>query len=88
MSFLGSIGKSTVGGGVVMTGSPNCTVDDLNVVIVGSIVSSHGLNEHSSSKMVTGTPTVQCNDLPACVNGSLSTCGHLMLTLSSVEVGI
>lgn len=88
MSFLGSIAKSTVGGGVVITGSPNCLVDDLNIVVVGSIVSPHGNNEHIFSKMVTGIPTVECNDLPVCIAGSYSTCGHQMLTISSVEVGI
>jgi uncharacterized Zn-binding protein involved in type VI secretion len=88
MAFLGTIGKSKVGGGVVFTGSPNCTADDLNVVIVGSLVSSHGINEHGKSKMVTGTPTVECNDLPVCGEGSIATCGDIMLTISSVEVGL
>ena len=86
MPALGLVGKS-IAGGVVFTGSPLVTVNDLSVVIEGSLVASHGQNEHAGAVMVVGFPSVTCGDVPVCVVGSLASCGHPLICVSDVEVG-
>lgn len=87
MPILGSVGNAIAGGGLIITGSPLTTVNDLPVVIIGSLVADHGLNEHSRAFMAVSYSTVTCGDIPVCPLGSLSSCGHPMICVSDVEVG-
>lgn len=86
MPMLGGVGNA-IAGGAVITGSPLTTINDLDVVIVGSKVAGHGKNEHSRPKMHTGSDLVTSGDIRVCVIGNHSTCGHQMVCVSDVEVG-
>lgn len=87
MPLLGGVGNA-IAGGTVITGSPLATVNDRDVVIVGSKVAGHGRNEHAGPVMAYGSQSVTCGDIGVCVIGNHATCGHSMTCISDVEVGL
>lgn len=83
------IGRAFVdwAGGQVTTGSRSVSANDLPVAMIGSLVASHSLH-HTNVTMTVGYPSVTVEDTPACIMGSVASCGHALLaTCTNVEVG-
>jgi uncharacterized Zn-binding protein involved in type VI secretion len=74
-------------GGRVMTGSSSVLVDNLPIVRLGSLIEDHGRFEHDSAKMIVGFNGVLIEDLPVCTAGMAASCGHRLISSSSVEAG-
>ena len=85
MAAVGRVGADTVGGGTVITGALSVMTNDLPTVIVGSNVAPH--HTHRNSQMVVGFPGVLVEDFPICRLGDPSSCGHVLISYSDVEVG-
>jgi uncharacterized Zn-binding protein involved in type VI secretion len=87
MPNVGLVGRSYVGGGVVLTGTYSVLVNDMPVARFGSLVSSHDEDEHEKAKMVTSFTSVLFEDLGVCRTGDIASCNHILLSYSDVEVG-
>jgi uncharacterized Zn-binding protein involved in type VI secretion len=87
MPSVGNAFISKVGGGAVLTGYPSVLVNDLPIVVVGSVIADHGRNEHSSAKMIVGYPSVLAGDIQICRLGDNASCGHSLISSSNVEAG-
>lgn len=86
MPAVGLVYKDTAGGRL-LTGSSSVYVNDLPVVVLGSLVEDHGLDEHDNAKMAVGYFGVQFDNKPICTAGMKATCGHPLISNSNVEVG-
>jgi|Wag4MinimDraft_6_1082665.scaffolds.fasta_scaffold166804_1 uncharacterized Zn-binding protein involved in type VI secretion len=87
MPNVGLVGRSYVGGGVVLTGTYSVLVNDMPVARFGSLVSSHDEDEHEKAKMVTSFTSVLVEDFGVCRTGDVASCNHILLSHSDVEVG-
>ena len=86
MPKVGRVGD--VAGGKVISGANSVRVDGLPVAVLGSPVQGHGRDEHSGTpKMVEGSFVVRIEGKPVCRMGDHASCGHPLITASSVEVG-
>jgi uncharacterized Zn-binding protein involved in type VI secretion len=70
-------------GGILLSGSPNVSVNGSGVVRIGDIVQSHDDSPHGTNQMITGSPTVFANGIPLSKTGDSSACGHRISTGSS-----
>jgi uncharacterized Zn-binding protein involved in type VI secretion len=74
-------------GGKVITGSFSVKINNLPVVLVGSIIQDHGRNEHDAAKMIYGFKGVEVENIAVCMAGDIASCGHPLISNSNVEVG-
>lgn len=75
-------------GGVIMRGIQSVQVDTLPVAYLGAPIADHGQNEHNSATLLSnGNPGVVAENIPVCKTGDTATCGHQLISNSSVEVG-
>lgn len=75
-------------GGMILKGIQSVQVDNLPVAYVGAPVQDHGRNEHDAAKLLSnGSPGVVAERITVCKMGDTATCGHPLISNSSVEVG-
>ena len=69
-----------VGGGLILSGSPNVFIDGMPAVRVGDPVAPHRSSPpHTNSpKIAQGSPTVFCNGLPLSRLGDMANCKDII----------
>ncbi len=72
-------------GGAIATGSSSVLIDGLPVAIMGSRIQDHGRDEHGSATMIECLQSVVVENIPICITGNKASCGHPLISNSSVE---
>jgi hypothetical protein len=82
------IGFVSTAGDIVFPIPTNVTVNDVMVILAGSRVKPHGPSpsKHRHAHMLHPPTSVTANDIPICATGSPSSCGHLLISNTNVEV--
>jgi len=84
-----SIGRvyADYAGGRIITGSSSVFVNDFPIVVIGSIVEDHGEGRHDNARMQVAYQGLVVDNKPVCLSGMPASCGHPLISNSSVEVG-
>lgn len=89
MPILGKMGD--IAGGVLYGPLvPNVFVNGRPVAVVGTPITPHGKPPHARAVMVTGSLTVRAGpaQIPVCRTGDLASCGHPLVAIGNVIVGL
>jgi len=75
-----------VAGGSTTGLTTNVFVNGKTVVCAGSLVASHGISPHAAATMTSTVTNVTMNGKVPCVAGNTATCGHAIVSASTVVI--
>lgn len=83
MPAIAHLGDPISHGGTIITASPNVCAQS---IAVARVTDQAMCSEHGLVTIVTGAETVLVNELPAAHNGSVCSCGAVVISDGTVDV--
>ena len=76
-----------VAGGATTGLTTTVRVNGKTVTCAGSLVASHGTSPHAAATMTSTVTTVTMDGEIPCVAGNTASCGHAIVSTSTVTIG-